>query len=602
MALRKFKKAMVPLSVLFIIAMLIPLLIGGRGLFSGKAENNGGKKVIAEVNGYKIYNYDFESQLQGMSQQIDQMKEMKAQQGIKEASDTEIPQEVIKRAVLDNLISRKLLLSGAKDLKIKASEKDLNEQLDAIKKNVPKDESFLSFLQSRGIANEKELKEKLKEDFELKKVLNEIQKSYKITDEELKKYYSVYQYAEFQDQTFEEAKPAMEELIRKEYSELIINSFIEKQRSKTKIDFKDDEMKKLYAESDKAIVEKDGYKFRAGMLDTRVLTMVLTTGNPYSQGLVDQLKQGLQNDLNNLVAIGKEAKTKGLTPSAEFTGIDELRDLGKKYFFYLVESYKVSDQELKKIYDASNGRYDIKHSVGGYVVGGFYDPTEGDIEAAKKKAEELAKTLTPENFAENARKLSEDPGSKANGGDLGWIDSNTNFVPEFLEAVKSGEKGKIVGPIQSEFGFHIIYIEDRDPQNPDRSKVSHILILPKASAQAKTDLVAKLQSLKKDLEENKVKWTDVIDQDKYKFVVKEVFKKVYENSAIPGIGFSEDANKKLFAAKLNEILEYEVKDGYFLMVKNNEIQFKSRSFEEVKDRIRNEEAIKYASEELDKIK
>ena len=37
----------------------------------------------------------------------------------------------------------------------------------------------------------------------------------------------------------------MEELIRKEYSELIINSFIEKQRSKTKIDFKDDEMKKL---------------------------------------------------------------------------------------------------------------------------------------------------------------------------------------------------------------------------------------------------------------------------------------------------------------------------------------------------------------------
>ena len=474
--------------------------------------------------------------------------------------------------------------------------------MDAIKKNVPKDESFLSFLQSRGIANEKELKEKLKEDFELKKVLNEIQKSYKITDEELKKYYSVYQYAEFQDQTFEEAKPAMEELIRKEYSELIINSFIEKQRSKTKIDFKDDEMKKLYAESDKAIVEKDGYKFRAGMLDTRVLTMVLTTGNPYSQGLVDQLKQGLQNDLNNLVAIGKEAKTKGLTPSAEFTGIDELRDLGKKYFFYLVESYKVSDQELKKIYDASNGRYDIKHSVGGYVVGGFYDPTEGDIEAAKKKAEELAKTLTPENFAENARKLSEDPGSKANGGDLGWIDSNTNFVPEFLEAVKSGEKGKIVGPIQSEFGFHIIYIEDRDPQNPDRSKVSHILILPKASAQAKTDLVAKLQSLKKDLEENKVKWTDVIDQDKYKFVVKEVFKKVYENSAIPGIGFSEDANKKLFAAKLNEILEYEVKDGYFLMVKNNEIQFKSRSFEEVKDRIRNEEAIKYASEELDKIK
>ena len=602
MALRKFKKAMVPLSVLFIIAMLIPLLISGaKGLFGEKAENKNSKKVIAEVNGYKIYNFDFELEMQQMNQQIEQMKAMKAQQGIPDTA-AEIPQDVMKRVVLDNLISRKLLLSGAKDLKIKASDKEINEQVDGIKKSVPKDESFLSFLQARGIADEKELKEKLKESFESKKVLDEIQKSFKISDDELKKYYEVYKYTDFQDQTFEEAKPAMEELIRKEYSELIINSFVEKQRQKTKIEFKDDEMKKLYEESDKAIVEKDGYKFRAAMLDTRILTMALTTGNPYSQEMVDQLKQGLTNDLNNLTAIGKEAKAKGLKSSAEFTGIDELRDLGKKYFFYLVDSYSVSDQDLKKIYDASNGKYDIKHSAGGYVVGGFYDPTEGDIAAAKKQAEDLAKTLTPENFAENAKKYSEDPGSKAQGGELGWIDSNTNFVPEFLDAVKSGEKGKIIGPVQSEFGFHIIYIQDRDPQNPDKSKVAHILIMPKASAQAKTDLVTKLQTLKKDLESGKVKWTDVIDQDKYKFAVKEVFKKVFENSAIPGIGFSEDANKKLFAAKINEILEYEIKDGYFLMVKNNEIQFKSRSFEEVKDRIKTEEAVKHASEELDKIK
>ncbi len=602
MALRKFKKMMVPLSVLFIIAMLIPLLIGGfKGMFGEKPENKNSKKVIAEVNGYKIYNFDFELEMQQMNQQVEQMKAMKAQQGIPDTA-AEIPQDVIKRVVLDNLVSRKLLLSGAKDLKIKASDKEINEQVEGIKNSVPKDESFLSFLQARGIANEKELKEKLKESFELKKVLNEIQKSHKVSDDELKKYFEVYKYTDFQDQTFEEAKPAMEELIRKEYSELIIDSFVEKQRQKTKIDFKDDEMKKLYEESNKAIVEKDGYKFRAGMLDTRILTMALTTGNPYSQEMVDQLKQGLTNDLNNLTAIGKEAKAKGLKSSPEFTGVNELRDLGKKYFFYLVETYNVSDQDLKKIYDESNGKYDIKHSAGGYVVGGFYDPTEGDIAAAKKQAEDLAKTLTPENFAENAKKYSEDPGSKAQGGELGWIDSNTNFVPEFLDAVKSGEKGKIIGPVQSEFGFHIIYIQDRDPQNPDKSKVAHILIMPKASAQAKTDLVTKLQTLKKDLESGKVKWTDVIDQDKYKFVVKEVFKKVFENSAIPGIGFNEDANKKLFAAKINEILEYEIKDGYFLMVKNNEIQFKSRTFEEVKDRIKTEEAINHASKELDKIK
>ena len=599
MALRKFKKLMVPLSVLFIVAMIVPIFMQiGERIRAGKEIQNN-NEVIAEVNGHKIYRLDLERGVAGVKNRVAQIKSMKAQQGIEDNS--EVPDDIIRKVILGELVSNVLLVSSEEDLKIKASDKEINDKVNEIKAGVPEGESFLNYLQAMGIANEKDLKRMLKENIEVSRVLETQQKAHKLSDEDLKKYYEMYRYTDFQDQTFEQAKPTIEDYVGKEYSDLIRNSLIEKQREKAKIVFKDDEAKKLYEEMMKPAAEKDGYSFKEGMMDTRILMMVVSAGTEYNEELTTKVRESIQNDLNNLVAVGKAAKEKGLKPSPDFVGVDELRDLGKRYFVYLVDSYNPSDADLKKIYDANSEKYDIRHSVGGYVVGGFFNPTDADKEATRKKAEELKKTLTPENFAETAKKESEDPGSKENGGDLGWVDSNTNFVPEFLEAVKGGQKGQILGPVQTEFGSHLIYIEDRDPANPDRAKVAHILLIPKPSDDSRKELTAKLQALKKGLDDKSVTWTDVIDQDKYKFEVKEVFKKIYENSAVPGIGFVEEANKKLFASKTDEILEYGVNGGYFLMVKTNEIPYKKRNFEEVKGQIRNEEALKYATEELDKL-
>ena len=600
MALRKFKKLMVPLSVIFIAMTLIPIFVETISRLNDRKKLDNVNEVIAEVNGHKIHKIDYEREVEAIKQNIGQVKAMKAQQGMEDNS--EVPDDVIRRVALNDLVSKVLLISSAEDLKIKVNEKDVNDQVSEMRAAMPKGTSFLSYLQSVGILNEKELKRLIRESIQIRTLLETQQKAYKIPDEELKKYYELYKFTDFQDQTFEEAKIAIEDSVGKEYLDLIKNSLIEKQRTKAKIVFHDDNIKKLYEDSDKPIAEKDGYKFRSEMLDTRVLTMIFSRGVEYDANLVGMLKEGLTNDLDNLVAIGNAAKEKGLKASPEFIGTDELRDLGKKYFFYLIDAYKPADEELKKVYDASGDKYDIKHTVGGYVVGGFSEPTEEDKQAAKKKAEDLAKTLNAGNFSEIAKKESDDPGSKDAGGELGWIDSNTNFVPVFLEAVKNAKKGEIVGPVESDFGYHIIYIEDREENNPDRSKVSHILIMPKASEGSKKALIEKLQALKKDLQENKVTWADIIDQDKYQYEVKEVFKKITENSAVPGIGFEQEANNKLFTSKVNEILEYSISDGYFLMVKTSETPFRKRTFEEVKEQIRIEEALKYATAEIDKLK
>ena len=69
---------------------------------------------------------------------------------------------------------------------------------------------------------------------------------------------------------------------------------------------------------------------------------------------------------------------------------------------------------------------------------------------------------------------SEDPGSKNQGGDLGWASRNA-YVPEFAAAAFKLKKDSISGPILSEFGYHIIKMLDR---RGDRIHVKHILISP----------------------------------------------------------------------------------------------------------------------------
>ncbi len=81
-----------------------------------------------------------------------------------------------------------------------------------------------------------------------------------------------------------------------------------------------------------------------------------------------------------------------------------------------------------------------------------------EMEAAKKQAESIAKQANAGNFAALAKKYSADPGSKDNGGDLGVFQKG-QMVPEFQAGLLSLKPGEISGPVQSDFGYHIIMRE-----------------------------------------------------------------------------------------------------------------------------------------------
>src|SRR5690606_4469243 len=85
--------------------------------------------------------------------------------------------------------------------------------------------------------------------------------------------------------------------------------------------------------------------------------------------------------------------------------------------------------------------------------------------ADQAKAEALTKDINSKklSFEAAAKKDSIDPGSGKNGGDLGWGPA-TNYVPEFAAAVESLKKGETTAkPVQSQFGWHIIRVEDTRP-------------------------------------------------------------------------------------------------------------------------------------------
>lgn len=123
--------------------------------------------------------------------------------------------------------------------------------------------------------------------------------------------------------------------------------------------------------------------------------------------------------------------------------------LYKTHKEWALKDMEVSDEELNAAYEANKQNYD-KIRASHILV-----ETE---EEAKAVASRLEKG---EDFAEVAKEVSMDEGSKVNGGDLGEF-NQTRMVPEFGEAAFALEEGQVSEPVQSQFGWHIIKVTERN--------------------------------------------------------------------------------------------------------------------------------------------
>jgi peptidyl-prolyl cis-trans isomerase D len=167
------------------------------------------------------------------------------------------------------------------------------------------------------------------------------------------------------------------------------------------------------------------------------------------------------------------------------------------------------------------------------------------VAAAKAKAEDILKQLKAGgNFAELANKYSDDPGSKTQGGELGFIEHGAT-VPEFDQAAFSLQPGQLSSVIRTQFGFHILQVEEKQPAHLKPIDDVHDLILAnltqQAQAKAAQNYAAKLQAqaaqvgLQKMAEQNhlQVVTTDPLQQ----------------SGVVPGLADGTQLLKGAFATK-----------------------------------------------------
>jgi len=142
------------------------------------------------------------------------------------------------------------------------------------------------------------------------------------------------------------------------------------------------------------------------------------------------------------------------------------------YLIFSPEKYLdkvvITDDQISKYYEdhkASDFTEQEKIKARHILIKSKPDDSEEKKAAAKKKAENVLEQAKKQgaDFSELAKKYSEDEGSAAKGGDLGFF-ARTAVVKPFADAVFEAKPGEIVGPVSSVFGYHIILAEEKKPE------------------------------------------------------------------------------------------------------------------------------------------
>ncbi len=133
----------------------------------------------------------------------------------------------------------------------------------------------------------------------------------------------------------------------------------------------------------------------------------------------------------------------------------------------LAPAIAVTADEVKAYYETNKTRYVTKEErkASHILISVAKDAKDADKKAAEEKANKLFAQLknNPKDFADLAKKNSQDPGSAANGGDLGFF-SRGMMVPQFDKAAFEGKKDELLGPVLTDFGYHIIRVTDIKPE------------------------------------------------------------------------------------------------------------------------------------------
>jgi peptidyl-prolyl cis-trans isomerase C len=210
-----------------------------------------------------------------------------------------------------------------------------------------------------------------------------------------------------------------------------------------------------FAQDMKPVATVDGQSITEE--DVRIALDELSSGLPQQMDARQRRDYAIDYLIDLKIVAGQAAKEK-LDATAEFRKrLDQTRERLLMETILTREGDKAAtDAAMRKFYDETVKTLKTDQEVRArHILVEKEDEAKAALERVKKG----------EDFAKVAAELSKDPGSGKEGGDLGWFEKG-RMVPEFSEAAFKLEKGQVSDIVKTQFGFHIIKVEDKRDKKP----------------------------------------------------------------------------------------------------------------------------------------
>ena len=200
---------------------------------------------------------------------------------------------------------------------------------------------------------------------------------------------------------------------------------------------------------------------------TRELVLQQVAGNEPTnlttqvKAQIDQAKAQAGGDENYTKALAEM----GVTPDEYAKRVREMILIQEIIKKAVDDKVKVTEADCKKFYDENRSKFVVPEQVrASHIL--ILCPPEATGEVRTQKLAQIQAALSlvkgGENFADVARKFSEDPGSKEQGGDLGFF-SRGRMVPEFETAAFALATNQVSDVVTTHYGYHVIKAIERKP-------------------------------------------------------------------------------------------------------------------------------------------
>ncbi|MBN8530776.1 MAG: peptidylprolyl isomerase [Alphaproteobacteria bacterium] len=219
-----------------------------------------------------------------------------------------------------------------------------------------------------------------------------------------------------------------------------------------------------FAESDYTVLKLDGKEYKKSRFERELKNILPGNQDVKLDTFPAKVREEIVKKIATNIILAEEADKAGMKNDPEvkerllFLEAQVMIDayLRKKAKDVVTEDAIKS--EYRKIADKEGGKDEIKAS---HI-----------LVKTEDEAKDVVKRLKAgEEFAKIAKEKSTDPGSAQKGGDLGYF-TKEQMVPEFANAAFGLDKGKVSDPVKTDFGWHVIQVEDkRKVQVPELDKV-----------------------------------------------------------------------------------------------------------------------------------